>query len=765
VASRFAYVLAVSLAAQGLAACGGAGAGADGPADGGGHLDTPGSGDGGDLPGADVVADGGDGAAVDGATGPGPMFLHDPSSPRTAALPSDLFRDPGTGHVMLSEAPSGSGADIGFVLDAVAQTTGFSVTTGVSFPVDGDIDPASLPAGETAPFAGPAGLARLDGDTLVEIPSTVVLRPGRLAVLPRLGVVLNDDADHVAWVTSAVTDSAGRAAVAAPRFAALRDGTDPAAAGVTDRERTLLEPALTALQAAGVTRANLVGASRFHTQRIGGAVEDALAVIDAAPVPEVAVDRVLASAADLDDLLGVPGAHLPGTDNADAAADGHAGLAHDALLAVVLGHHDGLDFVSDEVGKPGSFNFGTDGRPQPKATRPIPFILTLPRQPAGGSYASMPVVIWHHGLNNSRASVFGIADALAHAGLATFAYDAIFHGGRAAMPVDMVHNLTGADGPDGLADLDPIGGLGAVFSLGSSPPFQPLQVRDAFRQLCLDVDQAARALSTADLTALRDALAAAGVTGPGLDMLAFDATRIGYFGESLGGITGSLAAATTARVGAFALSVPGGGIVAELVSYSPSFNAVARALVAPAIGLKVADLDPAKGPPGADPTFALLQQVIDDADPLAYAARGSRPAAPHLLMMQAQDDELIPHQSTQSLASAWGLQRLVPATAGPELRFVELAPVSAPAGGNLAGGTTGVIVALDPGTHGMTLNQHGQQRFQPDGPPFTMLPSPLDIANPIITVQALAAGFLADHAGGSTPMVRDPADAPSPFSP
>src|SRR5204862_112795 len=158
-----------------------------------------------------------------------------------------------------------------------------------------------------------------------------------------------------------------------------------------DRERTLLEPALVALESAGVPRERLVAVTRFRTQRIGRAVEDALAVIDESPLPGLTIDRVLSTATELDDLLGQPLLHLPGTDTA---------------------------------------------------------------------------------------------------------------------------------GPDGLADLDPVGGVAAVFSFGGSPPFQPVQVRDAFRQLCLDVDQAARTLASADLAPLRQALADAGVGG--LEALSFD---------------------------------------------------------------------------------------------------------------------------------------------------------------------------------------------------------------------------------------------------
>ncbi|MEZ4338126.1 MAG: hypothetical protein R3B82_16015 [Sandaracinaceae bacterium] len=242
-----------------------------------------------------------------------------------------------------------------------------------------------------------------------------------------------------------------------------------------------------------------------------------------------------------------------------------------------------------------------DGAPMANGTTRPGFIVALP---ASGT-APYPVVLYQHGGGQSPRNVFQLGGDLAAAGFAFVAIDLPGHGNRV--------------GPGGGGDLD-------FLDFDS-----PLHTRENFRQAASDhlaILNGLAAIEAAVETEL-------GVTD------ALDETRRFYMGMSLGAVSGSLTTASSRGLVASALFVGGGGYP-ELMSHGLFAVAAARILR------------------GAEPQpttmLSVVETIGDAADPLAYAiAAEDRTAAPTpILFLQAVDDPLISHRSSEQWARAFG---------------------------------------------------------------------------------------------------------------
>jgi len=256
--------------------------------------------------------------------------------------------------------------------------------------------------------------------------------------------------------------------------------------------------------------------------------------------------------------------------------------------------------------------FVTFANPFPVATstQKVPVLMTIPNANSGRTRPATgwPIIIYQHGITRDRSDAFAVAGALASQGFAVVAIDAPLHGITSATSplniantpfaaagarertfnVDYVNNTTGAPGPDGVVDSS-----GTHFiNLGSL-----LTSRDNIRQAAADLLVLARAIPTMRYSST------------GTD---FDGARIGFVGQSLGGIIGSSFLGVQPDVSTALLNVPGGGI-ARLLEASPTFGPRIRAgLAAPP-----ANLQP--GTPDYDSFFGAAQTVIDSADPINWA--------------------------------------------------------------------------------------------------------------------------------------------------
>lgn len=224
--------------------------------------------------------------------------------------------------------------------------------------------------------------------------------------------------------------------------------------------------------------------------------------------------------------------------------------------------------------------------------------------------------------------------------------------------------------------------------LTAIPNYFFLPTRDHLRQAVVDLGQLELVMANpaTDGGSLNDQLVAQGGN-------ALDATSVGYVGQSLGGILGTLYTSASPLVGHSVLNVPGGNLVGAIMTspglaelHDPLFQALAAQGVTP-------------GTESFDQFFDFTQWVMDPADPVNAAnfLNTPSPLAPSnraVLVQYIQADEVIPNNSTQALiasANRYGT---------PEVTVTEYQPPAAdwPIPGTVQGA---------PGRHGFLLNGFG----------------------------------------------------------
>src|SRR5262249_57479079 len=98
------------------------------------------------------------------------------------------------------------------------------------------------------------------------------------------------------------------------------------------------------------------------------------------------------------------------------------------------------------------------------------------------NYHNIRAIVFQHGLGGSRANVFTIANDFCARGYAVIGIDIPYHGDRqiAAAGRDLKHNLTGADGPDGLVEDLPLASAAPYIHLLSPAPAPPHPARPSY---------------------------------------------------------------------------------------------------------------------------------------------------------------------------------------------------------------------------------------------------------------------------------------------
>jgi Bacterial virulence factor lipase N-terminal len=247
------------------------------------------------------------------------------------------------------------------------------------------------------------------------------------------------------------------------------------------------------------------------------------------------------------------------------------------------------------------------GIPQVQATNDVFFNLFVPSgpKPPGG----WPVAIFGHGLtDNKNNGPFGVAAIMASNGIATIAINVVGHGRgpgstltvlRTAGPVTFPAGGRGVDqNLDGL--IDSTEGINAL------PPRAIVSSRDGLRQTVVDLMQLVRVLEVG-----------MDVDGDGLADL--DPARIYYFGQSLGGIYGTILLAVEPSVRAGVPNVPGGPFI-EIARLSPIF----RPLLGASLFARVPSLLNDGPPDPATSTFPFIENMpLRDQPPVVNAVPGA----------------------------------------------------------------------------------------------------------------------------------------------
>ncbi len=570
---------------------------------------------------------------------------------------------------------------------ALNTLDGFSTVAPISTPFSLPIDAATITASSVRVFevaTGPITQLFPVGGIVSELgfgtqfkalvsPSdanTLVIKP----VMP-----LKSNTNYMVIVTNALKSTSGEGARSSAFFALLKNttalvdpygasqvpGRDDATAAQLESLRQLTQAMLGAAGTAtpAITAADVAVAWSFKTQTLN----KVLAKIQA----DSATDPYASNAANFLSAATTPSVGTGGLGTLDfysfALALANATPANRALFDAYTASPTSFDtlgsvaigavklpyYLADNTvaGAPLTSTFSVDsyGKPTLRSVQTVPFLVTIPKvNPAAVppvAAGPWPVVIFQHGFTVDKSTVFGIANTLAKAGFATIAIDTVLHGGR-TFGLDYYNNVTGDLGPDGIPDLSGQHYLNLVSLLTS---------RDNIRQSVADLIHLTRLLEiqTMDVVNNTTGLPAAG--GDATPDLVVGAAPIAFVGHSNGGILGTLLAGVEPAIKTFVLANPGGdytSILQNSIAFSPVVNAGLAAK-----GVTVGSADYNK-------FFVAAQTIVDDGDPLNYAALAVA-GAKKILLMKTLNDAVVPNAQTDNLSLSLGLQQVaaIPASA------------------------------------------------------------------------------------------------------
>jgi hypothetical protein len=632
----------------------------------------------------------------------------------TVPFPSDLYRDD-DGAIRIRALPT-TGAEtplLSAMRDLLQKRDGFCATCNVYFPIDGEIDPATLPVNDTA--------AHGDGVLLVDVdpasPERGRLFPLRiewngdrrlLALRPVRGIALHRKRRYAAVLTTALHAADGTALGASEAFRQVRSRQGAAAAAI-DGARDALAPAFDELERIGIGRNRIVALTSFTTEDVTADILSARRAAQAGPALEVSIDRRY-HGGEIDELLGIPGEDRPGIDVPPALGSaGTRSIVHDSIADVFTGSFFAARIVVGAGTDIGTARRDAQGEIVAGPRERVPFVLTLPAVPAG---SPMPIVVAHHGFNASRVTGFAWANTAARAGVALLAVDAFQHGERAASARDDVNAMRGLAGADGFAETNQLDLSARVFGLlGAEPGLElfPAYALGAFLQFGADVESAVR---VARDDSLADALRDGGLP----DFEGFDARRIGFVGNSLGSVVGSsvLVAEPDLRFGVQNVAP---GSIAETLAESPEFRPLVDSIFLPLFGVE-GPFDEVDRHLLFDPIIDLSRWILEPIDPLALAPYElgdpvRQGGAPEVLFQVAALDEVAAALATQSMLGATGSTN---------------------------------ITRYDPAAHGMLeVLEQSSKYVPPAAPPFVLRPAEIPVVNPLVAEHDEIEAFLAEN--------------------
>jgi predicted esterase len=299
----------------------------------------------------------------------------------------------------------------------------------------------------------------------------------------------------------------------------------------------------------------------------------------------------------------------------------------------------------------------TGGAPTPVRTEQVCFALTIPKGAAPPA-TGWPLVVYHHGTGGSMRSFIdeGIAAKLASATTpaAVFSFDAVEHGARkngsTKKPDDLVFN-----------------------------PLNPRAARDNFLQGAVDI---LRALQVAhvSVTATNSPTGAA---------IAFDPSKLAFFGHSQGSTSGEIAMAFSDDAPATVFSGAGAYLTSSLLDKTMPINISA--------GMAFLIGEPL---PAEHPVLTIFQSFFDRSDPLNYnpliiRRAPGKVATKHVYMSWGTADTYTPRSTLQANALSLGL-----APAGKVLDDYGTAAITRPVAANVLASDgamrTAAVVQYDP---------------------------------------------------------------------
>jgi hypothetical protein len=636
--------------------------------------------------------------------------------------------------------------------EQLAQLDGFGTRPQVQFPMTGDLEPGSLPTSSSS-LDAPALVINIHASSprygqVVPYEWRYDADERTIQGAPTPGAVLESGQTYAAIVTTDLRAMDGAAIAPSSSLSILRRSAQP------ENRRSTAE-GLAVLETMPELQGRIAALTVFRVQDAFSPLLMARAALDdlsQTPGPLIRFsdsELIFTGREELDALLGIAPREEEGV-RVGQERWGHGlgtGLAHDHVGVVATGTLELPRFRRASTGAldaaDGTFEFDAAGLVRLQSMTTIPVTLVLPAAPPPPD--GYPLVIFGHGLGSSRSK-----------GMAVIAIDFDRHGSRYNPVATRNNSAFGASDFQGdLAMRDGFGdttGIATTFDfLGGLRNFA--RARDGIRQSVLDISSLALALRRGDYEL-------SNLTGP-TSTPVLNTERISYMGESFGTLVGGVLAAIEPEIELYVLDVPAAGIVDLAILNSPALASLLAPLTYSILGWNSL-------PDRFDPETAILQSLVDAADPLTFAPHvlrdrlsvGASELGPrHVVALEVLGDESIHNLATDSLARAMGLQLLIPFahdTPG-------LASVDSPAAGNVVG-QTAVIVQYGPAVHGENWSsESGVKRFVPgfphEGPEsFPRLDEPMRISNPLYETLDQVLGILQGHQAGQVPTVQSTSD-------
>jgi hypothetical protein len=304
------------------------------------------------------------------------------------------------------------------------------------------------------------------------------------------------------------------------------------------------------------------------------------------------------------------------------------------------------------------------GVPAVQNTQDVFFNLFLPAGPRPAS--GWPVAIFGHGAgDNKDDSPLAVASTLAHYGIATIAINAVGHGFGASGTLTVIQNTGAVVLPAGGRGVDQNGDgvIDSTEGLYASGAHTDIAVRDGIEQTVADLMQVVRAIQ-------------GGVDVDGNGSMSLDAGRIYYFGQSLGGIYGTILLGIEPHIHAGVPNVAGGPFI-DLLRLGrfnrPQLGLFLASRVPSLINIGGLDYNenlPLRNQPPVINTATgaiAIQQLLDQGnwlapagDPVAWAPFIRKSPLPgemakHVIIQFARGDETVPNPATTALIRAGDL--------------------------------------------------------------------------------------------------------------
>lgn len=434
-------------------------------------------------------------------------------------------------------------------LDVINTLDGFNLQPRLSIPFDGPIDVTTVTSETVFLISLGDTLDPSDqGGHRVGI-NQVVWDPATNTLHVESDELLDQHTRYGLIVTNGLHDPGGRRVEASEAFRQFRQEVDG------DYKHALLK-AVRAARHVGVDEDHIVTASVFTTQSATAILEkirDQIKSATPAPADFNLGAGGIRTVFPLDNLTGITWNRQTGANPPRFTA----GQPNLSLLRIIPGAVGGVAFGKylspDYMVHPGEYipPVGTrTGAPQTQGTNEIYFNLFLPSgaKPAGG----WPVVILGHGgLLSKNITPFQVAATMASRGIATIAINAVGHGsgplGTLTVRQTVGEPVTFVDGGRGI-DQNGDGVIGDNEGILAISPRTIIDRNDAIRQTVVDLMQLIRVIEVG-----------IDVDSDGVGDL--DPSRVSFFGNSLGGIYGTILLAVEPSIWVGVAGAAGGATV------------------------------------------------------------------------------------------------------------------------------------------------------------------------------------------------------------